>query len=70
MLSKEITKTECGITQDACTQKDFLSSNQTCLFNHDQIEKIYYFGLIDEEEEKFKADLNKMLDETQNQNKK
>ena len=48
----------------------FLSSNQTCLFNHDQIEKIYYFGLIDEEEEKFKADLNKMLDETQNQNKK
>ena len=47
----------------------FLSSNQTCLFNHDQIEKIYYFGLIDEEEEKFKAELNKMIDETQNQNK-
>lgn len=38
-----------------------LASNQTCLFNHDQIEKIYYFGLIDEEEEKFKVQLNKLL---------
>lgn len=30
----------------------FLSSNQTCLFNHDQIEKIYHLGLEDDEEEK------------------
>lgn len=39
----------------------FLSSNQTCLFNHDQIEKIYHLGLIDEEEEKFKEQLNELL---------
>ena len=29
----------------------FLSSKQTCLFNHNQIEKIYYMGLEDDEEE-------------------
>ena len=28
----------------------YLSSDQTCLFNHDQIDKIYYMGFIDEEE--------------------
>lgn len=38
-----------------------LSSNQTCLFNHEKIEKIYHYGLIDEEEEKFKAQLNELL---------
>lgn len=39
----------------------FLSSNQTCLFDHEQIEKVYHYGLIDEEEEKFKAQLNELL---------
>ncbi len=39
----------------------FLSSNQTCLFDHDQIEKVYHYGLIDEEEEKFKAQLKELL---------
>lgn len=38
----------------------FLSSNQTCLFDHEQIEKVYHYGLIDEEE-KFKAQLNELL---------
>lgn len=28
------------------------------LFNHDQIEKIYYLGLIDDEEKEFKKKLN------------
>lgn len=39
----------------------FLSSNQTLLFNHEQIEKIYYVGLIDEEEKQFKEKLKAML---------
>ena len=43
----------------------FLSSNQTCLFNHDQIEKIYHLGLSDDEEEReFKAKLDKLVNMT------
>lgn len=44
----------------------FISSNQTLLFNHEQIEKIYYLGLIDEEEKQFKQKLNEMIN-TMNQ---
>lgn len=40
----------------------FLASNQTCLFNHSQIEKIYYLGFIDEEEEEFKKSLNEIME--------
>lgn len=40
----------------------FLSSNQTCLFDHEQIEKVYHLGLIDDEEEEFKEKLRKLLD--------
>jgi hypothetical protein len=36
----------------------YLSSNQVCLFDHSQIEKVYYLGLIDDEEKLFKAKLN------------
>ena len=39
----------------------FISSNQTLLFNHDQIEKIFYLGLSDEEEKQFKQKLNEMI---------
>lgn len=39
----------------------FISSNQTLLFNHEQIEKIFHFGLVDEEEKKFKEKLNEMM---------
>ena len=39
----------------------FLSSSQTCLFDHEQIEKVYHYGLVDEEEEKFKAQLDELL---------
>lgn len=42
----------------------FLASNQTCLFDHSQIEKIYYLGLIDEEEEEFKKKLKELVDAT------
>lgn len=38
----------------------FIASNQTLLFNHDQIEKIYHMGLIDEEEKEFKKLLNEI----------
>lgn len=40
----------------------FLSSSQTCLFNHEQIEKIYHLGLAeDDEEKKFKQSLNGLV---------
>lgn len=38
-----------------------ISSNQTLLFDHEQIEKVYHLGLIDEEEKEFKTKLNDML---------
>jgi len=37
-----------------------LSSNQNCLFNHEQIEKVHYLGLIDEEEIQFKNKLKEI----------
>lgn len=39
----------------------FISSNQTCLFDHEQIEKVYFKGLIDEEEVEFKKKLNALI---------
>jgi len=39
----------------------FISSNQTLLFNHEQIEKIFHLGLADEEEAQFKQKLNEMM---------
>ena len=39
-----------------------LSSTQSCLFNHEQIEKIYHMGLSDDEEEiRFKKNLEVLL---------
>ena len=38
-----------------------ISSDQTALFNHDQIEKIYHMGLVDQEEKDFKVKLNQLL---------
>ncbi len=54
----------------------FLTSKQTCLFDHEQIEHIYHLGLDDEEEKKFKETLNKLnlalekAKENQEKNKK
>lgn len=49
-----------------------ISSKQMALFDHSQIEKVYYLGLRDEEEQKFKRNLvneiNKLV-QKQNQNK-
>ena len=40
----------------------FLSSTQTCLFNNEQIEKIYHLGLADDDEErKFKKNLDELI---------
>lgn len=42
-----------------------ISSNQTALFNHDQIDKVFYKGLVDEEEVNFKTKLNEILNQDQ-----
>ncbi len=39
----------------------YLSSNQVCLFDHDQIEKIFFVGYEDEEEIMFKQKLNQIV---------
>lgn len=39
----------------------FISSNQTLLFDHDKIDKIYHLGLVDDEEKQFKQKLNAMI---------
>ena len=40
-----------------------LNSNQNYVFNHSQIEEIYYMGLVYEEEEEFKEKINKAIEE-------
>ena len=48
----------------------FLTSDQICLFDHDQIEKIYHIGLSNDEEEKeFKENLNTFMIEFEKINK-
>lgn len=39
----------------------FISSEMVCLFNHEQIDKVYHKGLVDDEETKFKNDLKELL---------
>lgn len=38
-----------------------ISSKQSLMFNHDQIEKIFFIGLEDEEEKQFKQKLNEAI---------
>lgn len=38
-----------------------LKSDKVAMFDHSQIEKVIYMGLIDEEEKKFKEKLNKLI---------
>ena len=42
-----------------------LSSAQTALFDHNQIETVYFYGLVDEEEQSFKKELKKILKENE-----
>ena len=44
----------------------FISSNQTLLFNHEQIDKIFHLGLVDEEEKQFKVKLNQVIQQINN----
>ena len=43
-----------------------VKSDQNAVFNHDQIDKIYYMGYKDEEELEFKKNLNELLNSVQN----
>lgn len=38
-----------------------LKSDQTLLFNHEQIDKIYHLGLVDDEEKSFKQKLKEVI---------
>ena len=38
-----------------------INSNEICLFDNNQIEQVFFKGYVDEEETKFKEDLNKTL---------
>lgn len=38
-----------------------MSSNQTAMFDHDQIEKVFFKGFVDEEETAFKSKLNNLI---------
>lgn len=42
----------------------YVYKNQMFLFDHNQIEKIYYLGLNDEENKKFQSELKKYLNST------
>lgn len=63
----------CSIAEDDKTRvydysgciypEGYLSSNQICLFDHEQIEEIYFIGYENEEEENFKKQLNEVFDE-------
>ena len=44
----------------------FISYNQVCVFDHSQINKVFYKGLEDEEQKKFNDLLNKKMFELKN----
>ena len=44
----------------------YLSSNQVCLFDHNQKKKIFFLGFEDEEEVAFKDKLNKIVASVEN----
>jgi len=46
----------------------FLTSNQICLFNHDQIEKIFHMGFQDESQEELNKVLQKSVETRESKN--
>ena len=44
----------------------YLDFDQVCLFDHDQIEKVYHLGYIDEDEKSFKEELKDVAEEYYN----
>ena len=43
-----------------------LNSEQTILFDHDQIDKVFFIGFVDEEEKGFKALLKEFVEKNDN----
>ena len=43
-----------------------ISSDKVLLFYHNQIDKIYHLGLVDEEEKEFKSKLKEFLEQKDN----
>ncbi len=43
-----------------------IDSNKNLLFNHEQIDKVFFIGFIDIEEQEFKSKLNKIIEEEEN----
>jgi len=43
-----------------------VTSDKTILFDHNQIDKIYYIGYIDDEEKEFKENLNILISKYDN----
>lgn len=66
----------CSISEDDTTKvydycgciypEGYLNSNQVCLFDHNQINEIFYLGYENDEESEFKKELNQMLSEYNN----
>lgn len=48
----------------------FMSYNEVCVFNHDQIEKVYFKGYVDDEETNFKKELVEQLEKISTPNEK
>ena len=42
-----------------------ISSDETAVFNHDQIKEVYFVGFVDEEEVAFKEKLNELVNAAQ-----
>ncbi len=56
----------CGVVYP----EGVISLNKTCLFNHNQIAKIYHIGLIDKEERAFKEKLKDMINKDKQKQEK
>lgn len=44
----------------------YLDFNQICLFDHNQIEKIFHYGYVDDEEKEFKNELKETASQFEN----
>jgi len=64
-LVKEESKDKTWDYSGCLYPEGVLGANQTALFDHEQIETIYHFGLIDEEEQAFKEQLRVLMNESE-----
>ncbi len=70
-LSVDNKNTEKVYDYSGCMYPEgFLASNQTLLFNHDQIEKVFFKGFEDDEETIFMRQLNEIDKELKKSSKK